>query len=345
MSILGTSDWHLSDKSLDAYRLKTIGKVFPELIKEYQIELLLCLGDLTEVKDGHKAELVNAVVGVFHELAQLCPVVILQGNHDWLSSPTNPYFGFLSRIEGLHWIGRPTPLAALHLPSCEAALKALGPAILLPHTASAERDWAGIDFREYDWAFAHQTFAGAIGDSGIKLGGVPLSFFPKGLRIISGDVHRPQKLGQLTYVGSPFSVDFGDHFDPRVLLIDGSKVFSIPVPGPRKMLVEVESLAELKELDGRADLASGDLLKVRVQLKPSEKAAWAETSAAVRAWGEKNGYHIHLVQPVMPSKATGSMITAKGNAVKTDEQLLREYATARALDKDTLKTGVQLLGS
>jgi len=343
MSIIVSSDWHLSDNTLDAYRLKTVKTVFPKLVKKHGVELLLMLGDLTEAKDGHKAGLVNDVVGVFYALAQLCPVVIAQGNHDWLSGPDNPYFGFLSRIEGLFWVNRPTPLGELDLPSCKAALGALGPAILLPHTADAERDWADVEFGQYDWAFAHQTFAGAVGDSGIKLGGVPLSFFPKHLRIISGDVHRPQKVGQLIYVGSPFSVDFGDDFDPRVLLIEGTKLSSIPVPGPQKRLVEVNSLAELKQ--HQTDLEPGDLLKVRVKLKAGEKAAWGETSAAVRAWGEKNGYHIHLVQPVMPSKATGSMITAKGIAVKTDEELLREYSSARALDKKTLKAGVQLLRS
>lgn len=339
MTILVSSDLHLSSNPLDRYRLETVREVFPQIIKDYDVDLFLCLGDLTEAKDGHNAELVNAVVGLFDDLAGLCPIVIDQGNHDWLSSPANPFFGFLGRIEGLTWVGRPTPLSQLNLP-CRASLGALGPAILLPHTANAERDWADIDFGLYEWVFAHQTFAGAISDSGVKLGGVPLSFFPKGLRIISGDIHRPQKIGPLTYVGAPYTVDFGDDFAPRVLLIDGKKVFSIPMPGPQKRLITVNSLAELKH--AQQNLLEGDLVKVRVNLKAGDKAAWAETSGEVRAWGEKNGYRIHLIQPVLPDRV-GGMAVSKGTVNKPDTQLLKEYATARALDSGTLKTGMQLL--
>src|SRR5574337_515989 len=111
MPFLISSDWHLSDNPRDAYRFKIIRRVVPDFVRRHNVKALFNLGDLTESKDAHKAELVNDVVDLFYELAQLCPIYILRGNHDWLSSPDSPCFAFLKRIPNITWINTPTPVA------------------------------------------------------------------------------------------------------------------------------------------------------------------------------------------------------------------------------------------
>jgi hypothetical protein len=337
MNLLISGDWHFSDAPIDAYRFSAIEKHVPALIKKHKIDCVLVLGDFTEAKSGHSAELVNRIVNLFHKLSELAPLVLLRGNHDWHSSPDNAFFAFLSRLEHVSWVGQPTLLSDVKnapSPALEASRM-----ILLPHTADYERDWGNLDLSEVDWAFCHQSFAGALSESGFKLpDGVPLSFFPSHLKIVSGDIHRPQHLGNLTYCGSPYSIDFGDNFEPRMLLLSGNKLTSLPCPGPGKRLVEVASLAKL----GGVETTPGDILKVRVALSAEEAPKWAEIAAYVREWGAARKVYVHLVQPIMTSSRK-SMTKAKGAPKKSDAELLKEYAAARAVGEDTLKAGLKFI--
>lgn len=333
MSILISSDWHFSDAVSEGYRFKAIEHWVPRFIKEHEVKLLLFLGDVCEAKDEHRAELVNSVVDVFHRISELCPIVALQGNHDWFSSPENPYFGFLSRLEGIVWVAQPIDLRDL-----SPLLSKGSRAILLPHSADYRRDWDDIEFKAYDWAFAHQSFAGAATESGFVLpGGVPLSYFPSSLQIVSGDIHRPQSFQNLTYVGAPYPIDFGDAFEPRMLLLKDGKLRSLPCPGPAKRLLDIKSLSELR----KASLTKGDLVKVRVELSSEEASNWPEMLAEIRAWGEKAGVVVHLAKPVLKGHAQ-SMSLAKAET-KSDAELLTEYGSARGVSSVILKAGLRLL--
>lgn len=326
MRVLITADLHVSDNPRDAYRLATLRRELPRLIKTHRVDALFILGDLTEAKSGHSSELVNAVAELTHDLAQLCDVVFIQGNHDWLSSPDNPFFEFLRRIKGVVWLKRPKRVEEL-FPDWD-----LGPALFLPHSADPERDWESINFKPLRWVFAHQTFTGAQSDSGMKLTGVSLSFFPKQAQVISGDIHTPQTFGQVTYVGAPYRVDFGDEWEPRMLLLTNKGLQSLSVPGPQKRLITVRSVQELAR---QAPPKTGDLVKVRVELPPEKRADWSQIVAQVKAWG---GAAVHTVQQqmgavthkVQPRAASGD-----------DKALLRTYAELRGVDEATLKTGLK----
>lgn len=338
MRLLISSDWHLDSGPLAAYRFDLIEKTLPKMIKQHQPEMLLFLGDVCERKDAHKAELVNRVTQVFHDLAQLVPVVALQGNHDYQSGPDNPFFGFLGRLEGVVWVGAPTPLTSIE--TLPAGLPDVPRAILLPHSSNPARDWAEIDFEQYDFAFTHQFFTGAVAESGFKLaGGTPLSIFPPHLRVISGDIHRPQTMGKLTYVGAPYAVDFGDDYEPRMLLMEDSKLISLPCDGPSKQLIHIRTLDDLKKVGG---LLPQDILKVRVDLDPDQADRWPEIKEAVREWGAKRGLLVHQVLPVRQGNGS-SMMKVDGASVRSDEELLRDYAGVRVIGADILKAGLKFL--
>lgn len=329
MTTLISSDWHLSDNPRDAYRFQTVRKLVPDFIRKHKVTRLLYLGDCTEAKDNHSAELVNAVVALFRDLAKLCPIVMLQGNHDWKSSPDNPFFGFLKHIDNITWVNRPTQI---------------GDDIFLPHTNNHEKDWADIDFHTYKLAFAHQTFQNSESNTGFKFGGVPLNIFPKGLTVISGDIHNPQTIGPVTYVGSPYSIDFGDEAEFRMLLLEGTKLTSLPCPGPQKRIVYLNALNLDKRgpflEKGQQEPNAGDILKVLVNINASEISKWSEIVSEVRRCTHR--YTVHIIQPIVAASsrkeaATGSRLT------KSDEQLLEEYATSIAIEENTLRVGQKLL--
>ena len=332
MSILITADLHWTDNVRDAYR-HGIVKRLCNLIRKHHVEMLLILGDLTEAKEGHSAELVNEITDHVHELSLLCDVIILQGNHDYKGNPDHPFFAFLSHIPHVRWIRVPTLGVHLH-DLTEGVQPVLEKAIFLPHTSNYGRDWKDLDLNQ-DWIFAHNTFAGADGGNGRKLSGIPTSVFPKRARVIAGDVHIPQE----RYVGSPYTVDFGDDFEPRVLMIQGKKVTSIPIGGPQKRLVEVYSPTELLKQKG---LNEGDILKVKMHIASGEYDRWPEYQDKIRKWGEARGFIVHMTQPIIAGK--GQPSRKKTNVTtKSDEELLKAYAKSRRVDERTLQTGLTLL--
>lgn len=335
MTILVTADIHLNDLPRDAYRHDWMANILPALLKKHKAELLLILGDLTDDKDSHNAWLTNQIVDHFATLAEICPIILKKGNHDYIVAE-NPFFEFLGRIPNLYWINKPTEVKALpDLKLC--ALLGEG-TLLLPHTHNPKRDWAEINFDYYDWFYTHQTYKGAaVGPR--KMEGIDPNIFPQTAEVISGDIHQPQSFGPITYVGSPYTVDFGDSFNPRVLLIDGDQIKSIPSPGPQKRLIECKYPA----LPYQCKANPNDILKVRVTIDATQAPQWNQIKDDIKRWGDKNGYVIYLVQPVIDAKgASGSAKSRKANT-RTDEELLEIYSKSRAVSETTLKTGLNLL--
>ena len=324
MTILVTPDLHLNALARDQYR-HDFQKQLRALVTKHRVHTVFILGDLTDEKDFHSATLVNKVVDHMQELAQLTKVVILKGNHDYTSVATVPYFAFLKHLIQIEWIGEPMILPGPNL-------------LLLPHTPNPVRDWEKRwNFEAFDWVFAHQTFEVAKAESGRVMEGASAALF-KGTKVISGDVHVPQTLGPVTYVGSPYTIDFGDDFAPRVLLLNGTKMQSIPCTGPQKRLVQFRIGDKLPT----GGLNKGDILKVRVELDIGQYAQWAAIKDNIMGWGAKHGFVIHLVQPV--TQQTGQAKKASPRAApKSDTELLKGYATRQKVDARTVRVGLDLM--
>lgn len=213
----------MADNARDRYRTDFVVKTLPELVGKHKPDQLLILGDVTEHKDQHPARLVNELVNALCDLAasHKLEIIVLQGNHDFLSN-AHPFFAFLENFKGIRWIAKP---------------EVLDNCLYLPHTRDYKKDWKGIDFKGHDFIFAHNIFEG-VKANGQKLSGIPTKIFPEDAFVISGDVHEPQSFDCVTYVGSPFTTDYGDDYQGRVLLLKGLKAKSIKVFGPQKRLVE-----------------------------------------------------------------------------------------------------------
>jgi hypothetical protein len=176
--------------------------------------------------------------------------------------------------------------------------------------------------------------------NGNKLNGIPLTIFDNDAAIISGDVHEPQAFDCLTYVGSPYLCDFGDDYEPRVLLLDQHNEIakSILLRGPQKRLIECAAGKGL--LNGwKAD--KGDIIKVRVQMQTKHVQKWSEIRDGISEWSAKHGYILHSVEPVV--NYTPEHLEGPRFSHKTDEQYLREYAARRGLDEIMVKAGLAML--
>ena len=332
MSVIVTADLHFSDNRRDRYRHLFMDHLL-KMLREHRASHLLILGDLTEEKDRHNAELVNAVVAHMVRLSQVCPVILLRGNHDALD-PEWPFFRFLGQLERVDWVNKPTVWALGNLGRC----------LFLPHTSDYKRDWNADLFEGVDFVFAHNTFKGAKMQNGQKADGVPTSVFPKGVKVISGDVHIPQAVGQVVYVGAPYLVDFGDEYNPRVLKItDNRKLYTLCCPGPQKRLIVIGDASELEaELEACAyKINNEDILKVRVNVTEDQYTNWADIKDIVSDFAEKHDCVLHMVQPV--HSGTRPIARDTSQVQKSDEDVLLEYAKGCGVGDRTLKVGIDLL--
>jgi DNA repair exonuclease SbcCD nuclease subunit len=261
MTWIVTSDLHLSDRPRDAYRWP----IFDWLAKQqqkYKADATFILGDLTDRKDNHSSALVNRVIDELLKLQP--PVYILRGNHDGID-PNNPFFRFLQTIEGLDFVVEPVALTS-------------GPArgvALIPHQPNqAALDRAcGLVGPKMAGVMMHQTLDGAMAETGARLSGLrcPLIEDRQPLRWLSGDIHRPQRLPcGLVYTGSPYAIDFGDDFEPRVLLV-GNTLTDLHFPCLKKWTLRVGG-TDFDPMDGPKP---GDQVKIIASLSHEEVVGWA----------------------------------------------------------------------
>lgn len=327
-----TGDLHLTDNPRDSYRLKFFDEELPALVNDEQISCVVILGDITEDKDEHRAALVNAVADSFARLSEMVWVVWLLGNHDYID-PAQPFFRAVASLAGVEVVTRPVARAAL----CAAAGVAWGPVCLLPHTRDWDRDWQKLRFDAGTTYFAHNTFAGAVSEHGKELPGIPTNIFPEGTKVWAGDVHVPQTIGPVTYVGAPYTIDFGDHFKPRVVVLDADrKARNVMLSFPGKQLVEITSAADLK----KAKLLDGDVVKVKVRLRAKDYAEWPKLKGEVEKWAKANDVNLHMVVPDIDAPTVAQRIR---DPHQTDEELLEDYGKHHGIDKATLRTGKLLM--
>lgn len=328
-NILACSDIHLTDALNDEYRWK----LFPfldEQIKKNNVTELLCAGDITEFKDGHKSSLVNRVVSEFIKLRDQntnLKIKIMKGNHDFID-PNLPYFKFLNSIGDIDFYIEPhqTYLGSLNT-------------LFLPNTSNYEKDWKDWipKFNEFGLIVCHQTFIGAISESGFKLpDGIPIELFKdyKGI-LLSGDIHKNQTLGNLTYIGAPYHCKAGDNFDGRVLLIQDGKLVGIPFPNVKKYSLSIKSLDELEKMK----FNPGDQVKIKMELEDS--IDWEGSKEKVAKFCKDHSLNL-LNSSMSKPKKDATLSDSKFKNLSPDE-LFKQYCVDMKVGDETASYGANIL--
>lgn len=344
--LLITGDIHGNASPKEKYRFDLLSKI-PDLLREHNASHLVILGDLTDAKNNHDAKLVNLMVDWLASCAAVARVIVLKGNHDY-TDPDQPFFAFLNHIPNIRWISKPTVLKFT-----------LGRFLFLPHTDDHERDWSDIDLRAFPRVFCHNTFAGARNEHGGELKGIPTSIFATNQNVISGDIHTAQRVGKIVrYVGAPYLIDFGDSYNPRMLLIDDHGEYSLPMYGVQKRLIDVPMPAAMqgkpgaftrgavKNLDtygswGNLKLKSGDIARIRIAVSENDHKHWPEIQKGWRAWAEYRGFVIDSIVPMIERTSAGSLEQPRAHRLNDDETMTR-YGKAKQTDTATMATGRKL---
>lgn len=349
MNVLLVSDLHLTSSPRDEYRWK----LFPWLEKQirvHEVDYLFILGDLTESRDYHAAKLVNRVVdslcGLPHENEGLDHIFLLRGNHDG-TDPACPYFRFLGTLPFLTYIGAP-----ILRPIEKARI------LFLPHSRNPETEWTTPEVQAWlakaDAIFMHQTVAGAQSENGTTLEGISANLLTaaKAKSIWSGDIHVPQRIGRVNYIGSPYPIRFGDSFKPRAVLLtdDLSKAQDLETPrfGRHRIVLDpgrldVGVLSIVDELHNHS--SPNDQVKVRVRLTRVQFVEWEKikrevVEACVKAQVELCGIEVERIeeQPKIRRRGQGSAAPAL-----TPQQILEGWCQRQGVEKSLAEAGHKLL--
>ena len=341
-----TSDLHLTERTADEYRFE-IFKWLRTNVRSRKADAVFILGDVTDSKDRHPARLVNRIVRELRSVAKLVPVFVLKGNHDYHDEST-PFFGFLAdkgSRSGRRSLGGPEKIPLQSRGLLRFLIKPTDilfgscRILLIPHTRSWKRDTRSFDFKDYDYIFCHQTFAGARASNGVRLEGTPLAVLSKDktdATVVSGDIHVPQKLGNVFYCGSPHPIRIGDDFSPRVILLDGEAVRSIDRITIRKSELRIRGP---KELTGE----EGDQVRIVVELPRDRLGEWPDVREAVRRAADLRGLRVSAIvlealedAETRPEEASGSVGSAP--------ELLYEYCESRGIEDRLAEIGREFLG-
>ena len=328
--LLVSSDWHLTDNPNDEYRWG-IFDWFKVKSKELKIDAICILGDLLDKKDFHSAVMVNRVVNELYNLALCAPVYLLRGNHDGIRADL-PYLKFINSLnKQIRYIIEPTIIDNI---------------LFLPHSRNPEEEWTNwtSKFKDVDYIMLHQTFSGAISENGMKLSGLSAEWFDNiKATVISGDVHVPQKIRNITYVGSPYRVHYGDSFTPRIFYVEESHLNNLYYDTIKRHTIEVTSKKEfIKFLESDTAPQKGDQVKLRILVDSKNIVDMDKTKAEIEEICKDKGFEVNSTQFI---KQIDDSITQTENKIShlSPEQILEKYCSINNIESNLFKYGEKII--
>lgn len=266
MNRLLLADLHLTDKPLDEYRWEIFNWV-DTIHNEYNINELYILGDLTDKKDNHSSELVNRLSTKLVSLGNKMSVFILRGNHDAIGAK-NPFFEFSNNLcsgNDIFFVDKQSSFGdIMFIPYIRDILEFeyILNNVLIPNGHLIK------------YIFMHQPFIGARAQNNFIISkGLKPSVFdnlPYNIKIYSGDIHAPQKVGRIEYIGAPYHVTFGDSFDGGGLLLQDDNPIYLKFNTLKRHGITISNEMELDNYK----FNNGDQAKVRVELFKEDFYKW-----------------------------------------------------------------------
>lgn len=313
-----TADLHLDDNKENEYRWLVFERII-DFIVQYKVDELYILGDITDRKDRHSAYFINRLV---KELKRIqIPTIIIAGNHDTTIHPPS-FLEFLNEIENISYYTKPT----IH-----------NDVLLLPFSGNPLEDWKSIELEDFDAIFLHATVTGAKTENGFTLTNNKLPSFENVKKLYSGDIHTPQKVGNLIYVGAPHPVKFGDDYICRMLLLDDNNDLSceLSINVLSKKSVEISSVEELKEVKTKY----GDKVKIKFNLDQHNLEDRVKFSDEIEAWAKQSN-----IELVGLEFSLSKVLSNKELDISLEpESILAEYAQINDINEELLNIGLEFL--
>lgn len=265
--LLAIGDTHVSQNARNADRLRALDQILREAAHLKQFGAIVWPGDLFHAKSTPADR--NDLAPRLQEFAELCPVIIVRGNHD---APGDlEIFGRLATKWPIHVVTKPecklialatgelATVACLPYPD-KAGLVAAG--VAAGDVVSSATDLLDPIFMvfaqqleearrrgELTWFMGHVNIAGSRASTGQPLIGHEIEVSVRHLDRLGpilkvvNHIHLPQEIAGAIYPGSIAPMDYGETHQPRYLVVEleNSRDFeavSVPIHVPPTVHVE-----------------------------------------------------------------------------------------------------------
>jgi hypothetical protein len=192
-----------------------------------------------------------------------------------------------------------------------------------------------------DYIICHQTFQNAKSENGMLLSGIDPSIFDNiNAKVYCGDIHTPQQIGKVTYIGSPYLIHFGDQYIPRLLLLDPQQGIeqSIYFPSIRRHTLTIENPDELLKIN----LNPNDQVKVRFKL--NNKLDWDQRKKEIKQLCLDKQWDLCKIETITTSEITANLQQHTNKTVnRSQKQILEEYCILNKIEQDIQIYGYLLL--
>jgi len=322
------SDLHLTANPADEYRWALFPWLWHQLVIN-KCRTLFIGGDITDAKDYHGAELVNRLTRAMVQTAShVEQIIINRGNHDYLREG-HTFFEFLNLWPNIRYFTKPADLSA----EGESVL-------LLPYSKNPAQDWAALSLADYQYLFMHQTLAGSVSSNGQRMEGDLMPELHRVGKIWSGDIHVPQVIGPVEYIGSPYPVHFGDSFRGRAVLLDADgKPSNLRFPSIRRMALKVDSLDAIVA----QRLSAKDQVKIELTMTAAEAHEWKAIKRAIIEHVASTGAELHGLSLAIKADRKRVDAVKHGQAARTPRGTVLAYVEAEDLGANALQVGLELL--
>jgi len=325
MPTIIASDLHLVCTKNEEYRWGVFSAIKDAVVKHGATRLLL-LGDYTDYKDRHPAELLNKFVAELRGLTAIVDIDVLCGNHDFTVDPKNAFLKCVDEMQAVRWIDTIT----------EDTIEGMD-TLWLPFSRQPNLDWKDIDFSKYQLVLMHQTVVGSkASDSYECTSGLdPAVFSALNGKVLAGDIHVPQKVGKVEYIGAPTRLRYGDSYTPRIVLLDGQEIITIATDCALKHKLEINCGEVLPTF------TKGDMVKVVVNLTSVDYGEWAEEKTRITSEFAKQCVY---VESIAARRKVRSRIkkTTQGITVTSFTDVLKRYAEKEQLSEELVDVGREI---
>lgn len=225
-----------------------------ELAKKYKVRNIFILGDIFDLKDRIPARIMILFAEAVAKFP--CPLIILKGNHDYAEDDYAP----------IKLLKREGKLSLIDAPNIYNDI------VFLPYYRKYEefrQKWIELHKemkmkQKIRLFLFHNTVPGAKFANNRKAEGEFDLPTMGGVRYLAGDIHLPQNVGPIKYLGSPYQVDFGEEGqDKFVYLYKVSEDSLVPVElnYPKFVSIDVNSQKVLGGIEGNYVRMIGEVLK------------------------------------------------------------------------------------
>lgn len=322
---------HDPTRPLQDWRVQHCYEELANMVVAYGCEALWDLGDTT---DDRTSIPVRTIDTVLHGIAPFAPHrdnnIKLIGNHeqtykDFKVHPGVMYDGVFNVVESyaVMGIGNRTVIC-----------------VSFPNNEAEAAKWikSEVDKNPGCIVLGHLQIEGSSTAADTALSGLSPSLFSKAGLTLLGHVHRPQSIGAVHYVGSPFQQNFGESGEEKhvaVVDLDTLHVEWVPMTGfPEYHDVDLEDFKRAVEINNED--------RYRVVLKSLDEAGEFYNHPK-RSWGRP-------LYQFTTAKSAGDVVTESDLVDASPEQVMRRYVVRNPPPnssvglEDFIVIGLQLAG-